>query len=141
MGDENSSKNITFGKKRKILFIIVAFGLTVAMAAGGVFEESIKPVWSLVWLAVGFDAAAIGCIASMIFHKKAEQKGDMFIIFITVAILTMIVGLPSMLLTMIAVSWGGLVGLLFLVAFTLPLFITSLICLICMFAIRIYGNK
>lgn len=141
MDNENSSNNRTFGKMGKILFILISFGLTVALAAGGVFETTIKSIWPILWLVIGLDAISIGCIASFIFHKKAEQKGDAFIIFITVAVITLIVGVPSLLLAVIGMSWAGLAGLFFLVAFVLPLFITSLICLICMFALRIYGNK
>ena len=63
---QNASNNICFSKKAKILFIIIAFGLTVALSACGVFEQSIKPVWPLLWLVIGLDAISIGCIVGRI---------------------------------------------------------------------------
>lgn len=112
--------------KNKLIFLAAAVILTVIVA----FFDGFENPWRGGFVAIGVDAAAVGCIISMIVRLFTKRFSDWGIITIFVGFLTLIAGIPGLRRVMSG-DWDLAFGGVLLLMFAVPWFITTIICAIC----------
>ena len=111
----------------KILFVFSAV-LTGVLIFGGLDE--VLDYWPLLWIVLGMDAYLLGYAAEFLAGLFTERYLNGEAVTITVGILTCIPGLPGLYLLFFGKGWDDLTAYVLLFFFSLPLLITTVVCLI-----------